>query len=177
MLDGSVTFSGEAIRFLILFAAQHVIGHVKAEHRMGRNYLKGRDGDAMPCSPPPATTSASSCAGWKGFCAPLSGRSSPRRTSQLRQTILRLVQRRDRCAHAARATSSDDAKLGEMTAQRIDQHRSLGTKGSRTLWSIRTDCWSTVLTATKRIVGRVIASAIASASAASVLPRFTYGLT
>jgi IS5 family transposase len=23
-----------------------LIGHVKAEHRMGRNYLKGRDGDA-----------------------------------------------------------------------------------------------------------------------------------
>ena len=51
------------------------------------------------------------------------------------------------------------------------------TKSSRTLCSISTDCWSTVLTATKRIVGRVTASAIAAASAASVLPRFTYGLT
>ena len=26
-------------------AVKPVIGHVKAEHRMGRNYLKGRDGD------------------------------------------------------------------------------------------------------------------------------------
>jgi hypothetical protein len=33
------------------------------------------------------------------------------------------------------------------------------------------------LIATKRIVGRVTASQIASASAASVFPRFTYGFT
>jgi IS5 family transposase len=26
-------------------AVEPVIGHIKAEHRMGRNYLKGRDGD------------------------------------------------------------------------------------------------------------------------------------
>ena len=26
-------------------AVEPVIGHVKAEHRMARNYLKGRDGD------------------------------------------------------------------------------------------------------------------------------------
>ena len=26
-------------------AVEPVIGHAKAEHRMGRNYLKGRDGD------------------------------------------------------------------------------------------------------------------------------------
>ncbi len=26
-------------------AIEPVIGHIKAEHRMGRNYLKGRDGD------------------------------------------------------------------------------------------------------------------------------------
>jgi len=26
-------------------AVEPVIGHTKAEHRMGRNYLKGRDGD------------------------------------------------------------------------------------------------------------------------------------
>lgn len=26
-------------------AIEPIIGHVKAEHRMGRNYLKGRDGD------------------------------------------------------------------------------------------------------------------------------------
>ena len=26
-------------------AIEPIIGHLKAEHRMGRNYLKGRDGD------------------------------------------------------------------------------------------------------------------------------------
>ena len=28
-------------------AVEPVIGHVKSEHRMGRNYLKGRDGDRI----------------------------------------------------------------------------------------------------------------------------------
>ena len=28
-------------------AVEPVIGHTKAEHRMGRNYLKGRDGDCI----------------------------------------------------------------------------------------------------------------------------------
>ena len=28
-------------------AIEPVIGHIKAEHRMGRNYLKGRDGDRI----------------------------------------------------------------------------------------------------------------------------------
>jgi hypothetical protein len=28
-------------------AVEPVIGHVKAEHRMSRNYLKGRDGDRI----------------------------------------------------------------------------------------------------------------------------------
>jgi hypothetical protein len=52
-------------------AVEPVIGHIKAKHRMGRNYLKGRDGDrSTPCSPPPATTSLCSCAGSSGFCAP-----------------------------------------------------------------------------------------------------------
>ena len=48
---------------------------------------------------------------------------------------------------------------------------------SRLLWSISTACCSTLFTATNRIVGRVTASQIASASAASVFPRFTYGFT
>jgi hypothetical protein len=60
-------------------AVEPVIGHVKAEHRLGRNYLEGRDRDAaMPCWPPPATTLPSSCAGWRGSFAPSSGRSVPR---------------------------------------------------------------------------------------------------
>ena len=44
---------------------------------------------------------------------------------------------------------------------------------SRTRCSIMTLCCSGVFTATKRMVGRVTASQIASASAASFLPRFT----
>ena len=28
-------------------AVEPVIGHIKAEHRKGRNYLKGRDGDPI----------------------------------------------------------------------------------------------------------------------------------
>ena len=28
-------------------AVEPIIGHIKAEHRMGRNYLKGRDGDRI----------------------------------------------------------------------------------------------------------------------------------
>ena len=49
-------------------AIEPVIGHLKQDHRMGRNYLTGRDGDAStPCSPLPATTSACSCAGSRSF--------------------------------------------------------------------------------------------------------------
>src|SRR5271166_6497978 len=48
---------------------------------------------------------------------------------------------------------------------------------SRTPTSIKAACWSAVFTGTKRIVGRLIASQRASASAASFLPRLRYGLT
>src|SRR5271166_5945204 len=48
---------------------------------------------------------------------------------------------------------------------------------SRTPTSIKAACCSVVFTGTKRIVGRLIASQSASASAASFLPRLTYGLT
>jgi hypothetical protein len=52
-------------------AIEPVIGHMKSGHRMGRNYLKGREAIAtMPCSPLPATTSACSCAGSHRFCVP-----------------------------------------------------------------------------------------------------------
>ena len=59
-------------------AVEPVIGHLKAEHRMGRNYLWYRRAmPSTPSSPPPATTSASSSAG-SGFCCskswPLSSR-------------------------------------------------------------------------------------------------------
>jgi transposase, IS5 family len=43
-------------------AIEPVIGHVKAEHRMDRNYLKGGVGDCINAvSPLPATISACSC--------------------------------------------------------------------------------------------------------------------
>src|SRR6202165_4531428 len=48
---------------------------------------------------------------------------------------------------------------------------------SRTPTSIKPACCSAVFTGTKRIVGRLIASQSASASAASFLPRLMYGLT
>jgi IS5 family transposase len=54
-------------------AVEPVIGHIKAEHRMARNYLKSKDATAtaaMPCSPLPATISACSFVGSSGFCAP-----------------------------------------------------------------------------------------------------------
>ena len=51
-------------------AVEPVIGHLKAEHRMGRNHLKGRDGDRANAILAAATTSPSSCAGSGGFCAP-----------------------------------------------------------------------------------------------------------
>jgi hypothetical protein len=45
-------------------AVEPVIGHLKAEHRMGRSYLWHRQGDAInAASPQPATTSAFSSAG------------------------------------------------------------------------------------------------------------------
>src|SRR5450756_2180428 len=47
---------------------------------------------------------------------------------------------------------------------------------SRTPTSIKAACCSAVFTGTKRIVGRLVASQSASASAASFLPRLTYGL-
>jgi hypothetical protein len=57
-----------------------VIGHVKAEHRIGRNYLKGRDGDRINAVlAAAAITSLFSCAGWRGFCAPSSRRSPQHR--------------------------------------------------------------------------------------------------
>ena len=55
-------------------------GLLLASHRMGRNYLKGRDGERISAVLAAAGyTSASSCAGWRGFCAPSSVPSSPRR--------------------------------------------------------------------------------------------------
>jgi hypothetical protein len=59
-------------------AIEPVIGHTKAEHRMGRNCLAGEQGDAAtPSSPPQATTSRSCSTGSGSFC----GCSSPSSTA------------------------------------------------------------------------------------------------
>ena len=63
-------------------AVEPVIGHLKAEHRIGRNYLWFRQAmPVTPSSPPPATTSAASSAG-SGFCCAKSDRALPRAFDQ-----------------------------------------------------------------------------------------------
>ena len=50
LLDEARDASGSAIRLILrgtTLAVEPVVGHTKAEHRMGRNYLKGRDGDRI----------------------------------------------------------------------------------------------------------------------------------
>ncbi len=50
-------------------AVEPVIGHLKSEHRMDRNYLAGEQGmPSMPFWPPQDTTSPSCCAGSGIFC-------------------------------------------------------------------------------------------------------------
>jgi len=44
-----------------------VIGHIKAEHRMGRSYLKGRDGARINAVLAAAGCNFCSCAGSSGF--------------------------------------------------------------------------------------------------------------
>src|SRR5258706_15486870 len=51
-------------------AIEPVIGHLKGDHRMGRNYLKGRDGDRINAVLAAAgTTSACSFGGSRSFYA------------------------------------------------------------------------------------------------------------
>lgn len=59
-------------------AIEPVIGHVKAEHRMERNYLKGRDGDRTNAVLAAAGYNFRSSDGWRPFCAHSSLPSSKR---------------------------------------------------------------------------------------------------
>lgn len=69
-----------------------------------------------------------------------------------------------------------DAELGQQTADHVDQLRALlDQEIARTMEG--QCCCSADFIATNRMVGRVTASQIASASTASFLPRFTYGFT
>lgn len=76
-------------------AIKPVIGHLKSEHRMDRNYLKRRDGDRATLSSPPVITSACSSDGWRHFCVPCS-QNSLRRDSSFKpgMNIGRIVHRR-----------------------------------------------------------------------------------
>jgi hypothetical protein len=69
------------------------------------------------------------------------------------------------------------AELGRIAADGVRQLRAIADQPIADPDSIRAACCSAVFTGTNRIVGRLIASHSASASAASFLPRFTYGLT
>jgi hypothetical protein len=63
-ISGQVRRVTQAIRSVMRrrAAVEPVIGHLKDDHRMRRNRLKGpRVTASTPCSPPPATTSVCSC--------------------------------------------------------------------------------------------------------------------
>ena len=79
--------------------------------------------------------------------------------------------------HVRDAFGARDAELGSIAADRVGELGAVRISRSRARCSARAACWSGDLIGTKRMVGRVTASQIASASPASVLPRFTYGLT
>jgi hypothetical protein len=49
-------------------AIEPVIGHLKAEHRMGRNYLAHHAGDAVNAVLAPVITSISRLGGWSFCC-------------------------------------------------------------------------------------------------------------
>jgi hypothetical protein len=59
-------------------AVEPVIGHLKDDHRMRRNHLKGRDGDRINAVlAPPARTSACSATGSRTFTRPAMDTLSP----------------------------------------------------------------------------------------------------
>ena len=67
----------------------------------------------------------------------------------------------------------DDLKFGQGPRKTFIRTARCYTRRSRPRCTISTACCSAFLIRTKRIVGRVTASHIASASAASFLPRLT----
>jgi hypothetical protein len=78
---------------------------------------------------------------------------------------------------AVNALRRDDPELSQVRPYRIREHRALPHEQLARSWSINIAWLSADLTGTNRMVGRVTASAIASASAASVLLRLTYAFT
>ncbi|MGY3133429.1 hypothetical protein ACVWZM_004111 [Bradyrhizobium sp. USDA 4501] len=72
-----------------------------------------------------------------------------------------------------RPFGGNEPELGGIAANGIGQLRAIADKPIAQANQHRAACCSAMLIGTKRIVGRLIASA----SAISFLPRFTYGLT
>lgn len=107
----------------------------------------------------------------------LSGNTVEPRPCMSRKPVLFFAQCLQRSRDAARSPARHDPVLSQVTAKRVISMVRCLTIRSRLLLSISTACCSTVFTATKRNISRVTASQIASASAASVFLRFTYGLT
>src|SRR5438552_3178401 len=80
----------------------------------------------MLCSPPPATTLASSCAGSEGFCAPCCRRSSQRsrihnrpktgRTLLLHERLLGLVNERSHPPDQTRKLTASPNRLGRIAS-------------------------------------------------------------
>jgi hypothetical protein len=85
----------------------------------------------------------------------------------------RLPRRLEQPIEIVDALRHDDPELGQMRADRVHGLGLLPDEEVPALWSRSAACRSADFTGTNRIVGRVTASQIASASAASVFPRFT----
>ncbi len=87
-----------------------------------------------------------------------------------------VVDQRNQHSDAGNALSRYDAELRQVAAQGVHQHCPLPHQKLADRCSISTPCCSSLFTGTKRIVGRVTASQIASASVASFFCRFTVWL-
>src|SRR5262249_41027346 len=88
-------------------AVEPVIGHIKAEHRMGRNYLKGRDGDRI--------NAVLAAAGYN--------------FSLLLRWLERLLRALIRALSAARAGSKPPKKRSSTVLHgRFDMHQLAGTR-------------------------------------------------
>ncbi len=66
-----------------------------------------------------------------------------------------------------------DESGGTALVKKLHRNRCCRTRSDRVRWDMRIACCSTVFVGTKRIERRCTASQMASASRASLLPRFT----
>jgi hypothetical protein len=80
-------------------------------------------------------------------------------------------QDRSQLADVLRLLGDHQAELRHQAAQLVDHHVRCLMSSVRSLCSPAAACWASLLTATKRIDGRLTASQIAAASAASLLRR------